>query len=356
MNQIEFVDILGVDDGLKEKVRCWRNKQRIRKSMLLQHEISKEEHLRWIENLKHKDNQKFWVVFVDDVPIGSIYLQNINYDNLNSEWGFYIGEDAYIGKGLAKPIVFKLLEYFFEVMKFKILFTKVFSDNTVALNLYRKFKFDEADRSPVSGCRKIITLSFSRANWINCKRIFKKCTLKMADKKIGTSCPVFLVAEISANHGQDFDRAVALIKKAKQYGADAVKFQAYTPDTVTINVDNKYFRIKHPQWGGQTLYELYKKAYTPWKWFKKLKKVADDSGILFFATAFDRTSVDFLEKLNVRLHKISSFELVDLPLIAYAAKTGKPLIISTGMGDISEIRDAVDTARRAGTDDIILLK
>lgn len=179
---------------------------------------------------------------------------------------------------------------------------------------------------------------------------------KLKKKVIGDDNSVLIIAEISANHGQDFDRAVKMIKVAKDCGADAVKFQAYTPDTLTIDADNKYFRIKHPQWGGQTLYELYKKAYTPWKWFKKLKKVADDLGLLFFATAFDRTSVDFLEELNVRFHKISSFELVDLALIEYAAKTKKPLIMSTGMADIDEIQAAVDAARRAGAKEIILLK
>lgn len=166
----------------------------------------------------------------------------------------------------------------------------------------------------------------------------------------------FIVAEISANHGQNFNRAVALIKKAKECGADAVKFQCYTPDTLTIDCDNKYFRIKHPKWGGQTLYQLYKKAYTPWKWFKKLKKVADDLGIVFFATSFDKTSVDFLEELGVSLHKVSSFELVDLPLIEYIAKTHKPLILSTGMATLFEIKEAVDTAKRAGAKNIILLK
>jgi pseudaminic acid synthase len=178
----------------------------------------------------------------------------------------------------------------------------------------------------------------------------------MVDKKVGTSSSIFIVAEISANHGQNFNRAVALIKKAKECGADAVKFQVYTPDTVTIDADNKYFQIKHPEWGGQTLYKLYKKAYTPWDWFKKLKKVADDLGILFFATAFDKTSVDFLEELDVKLHKISSFELVDLPLIEHAAKIKKPLILSTGMAAASEIREAVDTARKAGAKNITLLK
>jgi pseudaminic acid synthase len=149
---------------------------------------------------------------------------------------------------------------------------------------------------------------------------------------------------------------MAMIKKAKECGADAVKFQAYTPDTLTINANNKYFRIKHPKWRGQTLYKLYKKAYIPWEWLKKLKKAADDLGILFFATAFDKTSVDFLEELNVPMHKISSFELVDLPLIEYAAKAKKPLMLSTGMADIREIREAVGTAKKAGAKHIILLK
>ena len=172
--------------------------------------------------------------------------------------------------------------------------------------------------------------------------------------KLNKRC--FIIAEISANHGQDFKRAVSLIKKAKECGADAVKFQTYTPDTLTIDVDNKHFRIHHPEWGGQTLYQIYKKAYTPWKWFEKLKKVADDLEIMFFSTAFDKTSVDFLEGLGVRLHKIASFELVDLPLIEYTAKTKKPLILSTGMAALSEIKEAVNTARKAGAKDIILLK
>ncbi len=180
--------------------------------------------------------------------------------------------------------------------------------------------------------------------------------IKIAEKKIGQNCPVFTIAEVSANHGQDFDRAVELVRKAKECGADAVKFQAYTPDTLTIDADNEYFRIKHPQWGGQTLYELYKKAYTPWKWFKELKKIAEDTGIIFLCTAFDKTSVDMLEELDICAHKIASFELVDLPLIEYAAKKGKPLIMSTGMADIDEIQEAVDTAKRFGVEEIILLK
>jgi len=166
----------------------------------------------------------------------------------------------------------------------------------------------------------------------------------------------FIIAEASANHNQNLNQAVAMIRKAKECGADAVKFQTYTPDTLTIDVDSRYFRVKHPEWGGQTLYELYSKAYTPWRWFKKLKKVADSEGIIFFSTAYDKTAVDFLEELNVPFHKIASFELVDLSLIEYAAKTRKPLIVSTGMSTYPEIKEAVAAAKRGGAKDIMLLK
>lgn len=174
--------------------------------------------------------------------------------------------------------------------------------------------------------------------------------------KLNKNKKAVIVAEISANHGQNFNRAVSLIKKAAESGADAVKFQVYTPDTMTIDVDNKYFRIKHPEWGGQTLYQLYKRAYTPWSWFKKLKKIAGSSGVEFFATAFDKTSVDFLEELGVGVHKVASFELTDLGLIEYMAKTKKPLILSAGMATALEIKQAIATAKRNQVKQVALLK
>ncbi len=180
--------------------------------------------------------------------------------------------------------------------------------------------------------------------------------IKVGSKTIGEDQPVFIVAEISTNHGQSFNRAVKLIKEAKKAGADAVKFQTYTPDIHTLNINNQYFRIKHEKWRGQTLFKLYEKTYTPWDWFPKLKKIADEKKIIFFSTASDRSSVDFLEKLKVPLHKITSFELVDLDLVKYAAKTKKPLILSTGMASAPEIKEAVDTAHKAGAKKIILLK
>jgi len=166
----------------------------------------------------------------------------------------------------------------------------------------------------------------------------------------------FVVAEISANHGQKFSQAVALIKKAKEAGADAVKFQTFTADTMTLDVDKPHFRVKHRKWGGQTLYQLYQQGAMPWPWFKELKKIAEDLGIVFFSAAFDKTAVDLLEEIDVPIHKIASFELVDLPLIEYVAKTKKPLIMSTGMASRKEIKEAVATARQAGAKNITLLK
>lgn len=165
-----------------------------------------------------------------------------------------------------------------------------------------------------------------------------------------------VIAEISANHGQDFKQMVALIKKTKECGVDAIKFQTYTPDSLTIDVNNKYFRISQSKWKTRTLYKLYEKAYTPWNWFKAIKRICADLDILFFSTAFDKKGVDFLEGLDVPFHKISSFEIVDLPLIEYIARTKKPLFISTGMATLPEIKAAVKTARESGAGKIILLK
>ena len=178
----------------------------------------------------------------------------------------------------------------------------------------------------------------------------------MSELLFGKERKCIVVAEISANHGQDYARAVKLIRMARECGVDAVKTQAYKPETITLDVNNKYFKVKHPKWGGQTLYQLYKKAYTPWNWFKRLKKVADDIGLLFFATAFDKSAVDFLEELRVSVHKIASFELVDLGLIEYVSRTKKPIIMSTGMATLYEIKDAINAARRGGARGITLLK
>jgi pseudaminic acid synthase len=174
---------------------------------------------------------------------------------------------------------------------------------------------------------------------------------------IGTGRPTYVIAEVSANHNQDFGKAVCIIRAAKRAGADAVKLQTYTPDTITLNCRREEFRVQGGSiWDGRNLYQLYGEAYTPWEWQPKLKKVAEDLGLDLFSSAFDATAVDFLEQMNVPAYKLASFELVDIPLIQKMARTGKPLIMSTGMATIEEIEEALQTARQSGATEIALLK
>lgn len=180
--------------------------------------------------------------------------------------------------------------------------------------------------------------------------------MKIADFEIGKE-KTFIVAELSANHNGSLDLAVKTIEAVARAGANAVKLQTYRADTITLNSDNKNFIIKGGSlWDGLTYYQLYDKAYTPWQWHKILKETADKLGLILFSSPFDKTAVDFLEELNMPAYKIASFEINDLPLIEYTAKKNKPVIISTGVADYQEIKDAVDTCRNAGNNDIILLK
>lgn len=181
--------------------------------------------------------------------------------------------------------------------------------------------------------------------------------MRIENFEMGENNKVFVIAELSANHNQDFEIAANTIKAAKESGADAIKIQTYTPDTITLDCDNEYFQIKHGTiWDGTTLYKLYQKAYTPWEWQPKLKKIADDLGIIFFSSPFDKTAVDFLETMNVPAYKIASFEIVDIPLIEYVASKGKPVIISTGIATEDEIKEAVEACRLKGNNQIALLK
>lgn len=166
----------------------------------------------------------------------------------------------------------------------------------------------------------------------------------------------YIIAEVSANHNGSIERAEAIIRAAADVGADAVKLQTYTADTMTIPCDNEYFRIRGTLWEGKTLYDLYQEAYTPWEWQPRLKALANDLGMDCFSTPFDATAVDFLEKLNVPCHKVASFEVVDIPLLKKIASTGKPVIMSTGMASLAEIDEAVTTLRENGTTELALLK
>jgi pseudaminic acid synthase len=181
--------------------------------------------------------------------------------------------------------------------------------------------------------------------------------IAIGSRRIGDGFPVFIVAELSGNHLQDFDLAVRTIRAMKEAGADAVKLQTYTADTLTIDSDNEYFRIqKGSLWAGKTLYQLYQEAFTPWDWQPRLRMIAEEAGLVFFSTPFDHTAVDFLEAMDVPVYKIASFEINDLSLIEYAASKGKPMILSTGIATLDDIREALDACRRAGNDRIALLK
>lgn len=180
--------------------------------------------------------------------------------------------------------------------------------------------------------------------------------IEIGKRRIGQGCPVYVIAEMSANHNGDFDQAVKILHAAKEAGVDAVKLQTYTPDTITIKSDAPEFRINGTIWEGRVLYDLYSEAYMPWEWQPKLKEIANDLGLDLFSTAFDPTAVDFLEEMGVPVHKVASFEIVDIPLIEKMARTGKPLIISTGMATLAEIDEAVSAAKGAGASQIALLK
>lgn len=175
-------------------------------------------------------------------------------------------------------------------------------------------------------------------------------------RTIGPGNPVFIIAEISGNHNQSYEKAKKIIDAAINAGVDAIKLQTYTQDTLTIDCDNKYFQIKvNDAWKGQTLYSLYKKAHTPWEWQPKLKKYAEKKGVLTFSTPFDNTAVDFLEKMDVELYKVASFEIVDIPLLKKIGKTKKPVILSRGMASKDEIKLAVKTLKESGCSQVAVL-
>ena len=181
--------------------------------------------------------------------------------------------------------------------------------------------------------------------------------IRIGSHIISENSPAFIVAEMSANHNMDFDRAVAIMRAAKDAGADAIKIQTYTADTITLDCDDPCFQITQGTlWDGTTLHKLYETAYTPWEWQPKLKKLAEEMGLEFFSSPFDLTAVDFLEEIDVPAYKVASFEINDIPMLKKIAVLGKPVILATGIAHLADIELAMDTCRKAGNDNVILLK
>jgi pseudaminic acid synthase len=180
--------------------------------------------------------------------------------------------------------------------------------------------------------------------------------MRIDNYEINNNTPVFIIAELSANHNGSFENAVETIRAAKRAGADCIKLQTYRADTITIDSEHDDFLIKGTIWEGKNLYKLYKEAYTPWEWHSEIFKIAKEEGLVCFSSPFDKSAVDFLEELKVPAYKIASFEITDIPLIEYVASKGKPIIISTGIAEIEDIELALDACRRMGNNEIALLK
>lgn len=180
--------------------------------------------------------------------------------------------------------------------------------------------------------------------------------MKIGNYLVDSNSRVFIIAELSANHNGSIETAIETIRAAKRAGADCIKLQTYTADTITIDSDKDDFVIKGTIWDNKNLYKLYEEAYTPWEWQEQLFKVAEEVGLICFSSPFDKTAVDFLENLNAPAYKIASFEITDIPLIEYVASKGKPIIISTGIAELEDIELAVETCRKVGNNQIALLK
>ena len=304
------------------------SKDDIRNSSFYPGKIQFEDHTKWFDKMLKSENEEIFVLLIDNEFAGQL---RFSIENDFCIIGISLKENAR-GKDYAVLLFNKayveLRKNFKKLIQIKAYIKK---ENSRSQKFFKKIGFIGSNKRIING--------FEAQEWVY---------------NIGK---VFIVAELSANHNHDINIAKKSIEEIKKAGADAVKIQTYTADTITIDCDNEYFQIKQGTlWDGKTLYNLYKEAYTPWEWHKDLKEFAESLGLVFFSTPFDSSSVDYLEKLEVPIFKIASFEITDIPLIHYTAMLGKPIIISTGIATIGEIQEAIDTCRCAGNNDITLLQ
>lgn len=314
----EFLIRLATIDDMKN-VFDLSNDDVVRKNSINQEKIKWEDHIRWYENRIKRTEEPFYIV----ESLNKDFIAQVRFDKKDEHIiSISISKD-FRSKGLASKIIKRCSEE--SGRKEIAAFVK--EENIASQKAFVKagYKFNSKDNGYL-------------------KYIFKNS--------------IYIIAEMSANHCGDKELAKKIIKSAKDCGADAVKVQTYTADTITINCNNEEFQIRDEKslWNGENLYKLYQRAYTPWDWQEDLKEYADSIGIDFFSTPFDYTAVDFLESINVPCYKIASFEAMDYPLIKYAAKFGKPMIISTGVSSLEEIQGAIDACKSVGNNDITILK
>lgn len=319
-------NVINYVDCTKEQQReilALRNLDDVRKWMVSPDMISEEDHFRFVESLHGNENRLYFAIYKDGALMGTYNLTNEG----EGVWERgIIAKPAMQGKGeTAKwecQIINSLPQH-----GVKTLSAKVKQDNQRSIRYHEKLGYQEQSRDD--------------------KFIYYRLNIAMGK--------TFIVAELSANHGHQLELALESVRAAKAVGADAIKIQTYTADTITLDCDKPEF-YAGGLWEGQKLYDLYQQAFTPWEWHQAIFDEARKQGLVCFSTPFDKTAVDFLEELGNPIYKIASFEITDVGLIAYAAKKGKPMVISTGIATLEDIELAVRTCKEAGNDDITLLK
>lgn len=302
----------------------------VREASFTTHEINYNEHEKWFHRIINSKNEFLYVLFADGEFAGQIRY-TFSEDDYNCIVGISLAKEKR-NKNLAVPFFIRslfLLKKEKENIQTISAYIKI--NNYQSIGFFKKAGFIYNEQTSIKGV--------DAQHWLY---------------KVNKT---FIIAELSANHKQNIEIAKETIKAIKESGADAVKIQTYTADTITINCKNDYFKIKQGTiWDGRNLYDLYNEAYTPWEWHDELRDCAESIGLMFFSTPFDVSAVDFLEKKKAPIYKIASFEITDLPLIKYTASKMKPMIISTGIATINEIMDAVEICKKAGNNDIMLLK
>ena len=297
------------------------NDDTVRAMSIHPEKIEWESHVKWFENTLKNPAVLFYVAETADGD----FIGQVRFFHDNTDWIISISlVKKYRGKGLGTALLKRAMK-------------KSYLKNCVAY----------VEKGNVPSQKMFLSLGYKQ---VGTTELNKKVYLMFRYS------PIFIIAEMSANHCGDKELAKKIISAAKEAGADAVKIQTYTADTLTIDCHNPEFKLNGGLWDGKYLYDLYQEAYTPWEWQGELKEYADSIGIPLFSTPFDFTAVDFLETLNVPMYKIASFEAFDYPLIKYAARCGKPMIISTGVSSLEEIQGAIDACKSVGNSDITLLK